>query len=92
MGKLLPFLDHDDLPPTNNRGEQEMRKPVLTRKVCQQNRSKIGAETHALLLSLFRTAELRGHEPLAFLRTLTDAAIAGEPLAFICPAPVAEAA
>ena len=91
-GELLTFLDHDDLPPTNNRGEQEMLKPVLTRKVCQQNRSEAGAETHALLLSLFRTAELRGHEPLTFLRTLTEAAIAGEPLEFICPAPAAQAA
>jgi len=91
-GELLTFLDHDDLPPTNNQGEQEMRIPVQALKVCQQTCSEAGAETHALLLSLFRTAELRGHEPLAFLRTLTEAAIAGEPLEFIYPAPAAEAA
>lgn len=69
----------------HNRGEQEMRNPVLARKVCQQNRSAAGAETHALLLSLFRTAELQGHEPLAFLRQLTEAAIAGQPLELIRP-------
>ena len=75
-GDLLTFLDHNHLPPTNNCGEQEMRNPVLTRKVCQQNRSDAGAETHALLLSLGRTAELQGHQPLAFLRQLIEAAIA----------------
>lgn len=91
-GELLTFLDHDDLPPTNNRGEQEMRNPVLARKVCQQNRSEVGAATHALLLSLFRTAELQGHEPLAFLRQLTEAAIAGQPLELIHPAATAQAA
>jgi len=91
-GELLTFLDHDDLPPTNNRGEQEMRNPVLARKVCQQNRSEVGAATHALLLSLFRTAELQGHEPLAFLRQLTEAAIAGQPLELIPPAATAQAA
>lgn len=91
-GELLTFLDHDDLPPTNNRGEQEMRTPVMTRKVCQHNRSEAGAETHALLLSLFRTAELRGHDPLTFLRQLTEAAIAGKPIAFVDPTPVAQAA
>jgi len=91
-GELLTFLDHDRLPPTHNRGEQEMRNPVLTRKVCQQNRSGAGPETHAVLLPLLRTAELRGHEPLVFLRRLTKAAIAGEPLELICPVPIAEAA
>lgn len=69
-----------------------MHNPVLTRKVCQQNRSEAGAETHALLLSLFHTAELQGNERLSFLRQLTEATIAGEPLESIGPAPVAEAA
>lgn len=91
-GELLTFLDHDDLPPTNNRAEQEMRIPVLTRKVCQQNRSEAGAQTHALLLSLFRTAELQGHAPLEFARRLTEAAIAGRPIELVSPSPAPKAA
>lgn len=65
---------------------------MLTRKVSQQNRSEAGAETHALLLSLFRTAELQGHEPLAFVCRLIEAAIAGKPLELIHFAPAAQAA
>jgi len=66
--------------------------PVFARKVYQQNCSAAGAETHALLLSLFRTSELQGHEPLDFLRQITEAAIAGQPLELIRPAATAQAA
>ena len=37
-----------------------------------------GAKTHAILLSLFRTAELQGHQPVNFAISLTKAAIAGQ--------------
>ena len=54
-----------------------MRKSVVARKICQQNRSIRGAKTHAILLSLFRTAELQGHQPVDYVISLTKAAIAG---------------
>lgn len=85
-GELLTFLDHEGVPPTNNLAEQQMRKPVMARKICQQNRSERGAKTHAILLSLFRTAELQGHQPVDYVITLTKAAIAGNPLQ-LAPAP-----
>lgn len=78
-GELLTFLNHAAVPPTNNFAEQQMRKPVTARKVCQQNRSERGARAHAILLSLFRTAELQGKHPVAFVIELTQAAIAGQP-------------
>ncbi len=78
-GELLTFLDHEGVAPTNNHAERQMRKPVVARKVCQQNRSERGAKTHAILLSLFRTAELQGHQPVNFVISLTKAAIAGRP-------------
>lgn len=85
-GELLTFLDHEGVPPTNNLAEQQMRKPVMARKICQQNRSERGAKTHAILLSLFRTAELQGHQPIDYVITLTKAAIEGNPLQ-LAPAP-----
>ena len=41
-----------------------MRKPVLTRKLSQQNRSEQGAKTHAFLMPLFCSAELQGETPI----------------------------
>ena len=62
--ELFTFLDHENVSPYNNHAEQQMRKPVLTRKVSQQNRSDQGAKTQAILMSLFRTAELQGKNPV----------------------------
>lgn len=91
-GELLTFLDHEGVPPTNNFAEQQMRKPVVARKVCQQNRSERGAKTHAILLSLFRTAELQGHQPVDYVIALTKAAIAGNPLQLISEPAMKDAA
>ena len=62
--ELFTFLEHENVSPYNNHGEQQMRKPVLTRKVSQQNRSQEGAVTQAILMTLFRTAELQGNNPV----------------------------
>lgn len=62
--ELFTFLEYDGVSPYNNHAEQQMRKPVLTRKVSQQNRSDQGAKTQAILMSLFRTAELQGQNPI----------------------------
>jgi hypothetical protein len=43
--ELFTFLEYPDVSPYNNHAEQQMRKPVLTRKVSQQNRSEDGAKT-----------------------------------------------
>jgi len=91
-GELLTFLDHQAIVPTNNFAEQQIRKPVAARKICQQNRSTTGAHTHAVLLSLLRTAELQGHPPVEFLITLTKAAIAGRPLSIIAEPALPQAA
>ena len=62
--ELFTFLDYEGVSPYNNHAEQQMRKPVLTRKVSQQNRSEQGAKTQAILMSLFRSAELKGENPV----------------------------
>jgi hypothetical protein len=41
-----------------------MGKAVLCRKISQQNRSESGAVTQAVLMTLFRTAELQNQNPV----------------------------
>jgi transposase len=68
--ELFTFLEYENVSPYNNHAEQQMRKPVLTRKVSQQNRSEQGAKTHAVLMSLFRSAELQGKNPVETILSL----------------------
>jgi len=74
--ELFTFLDHENVSPYNNHAEQQMRKPVLTRKVSQQNRSDQGAKTQAILMSLFRTAELQGRNPVEMVLSMAKSTIA----------------
>ena len=53
-----------------------MRKPVLTKKVSQQNRSEQGAKTQAILMTLFRSAELQGKNPVEAILSIAKDAIA----------------
>ncbi|MEJ2724963.1 MAG: IS66 family transposase [Deltaproteobacteria bacterium] len=73
--ELFTFLEHENVSPYNNHAEQQMRKPVLTRKVSQQNRSAQGAKTQAVLMSLFRTAELQGQNPIEAVLSLAKSFI-----------------
>jgi hypothetical protein len=75
QAELFTFLEHENVSPYNNHAEQQMRKPVLTRKVSQQNRSAQGAKTQAILMSLFRTAELQGQNPIEAALSLAKSAI-----------------
>ncbi|MBI5863855.1 MAG: hypothetical protein HZB38_04990 [Planctomycetes bacterium] len=46
-----------------------MRPAVVLRKNSQSNRSDRGATTQAVLMSVYRTLKLRGHDPLQTLET-----------------------
>ena len=59
------FLDTPGVDPTNNRAERMIRPAVIARKNIQGNRSEQGAATQAVLMTVFRTLKLRGHDPLA---------------------------
>jgi len=76
-GELFTFLDHEGVSPYNNHAEQQMRTAVHTRKVCQQNRSLNGAKTHAILMTLFRSAQLQGLNPMEYVLQLAKASITG---------------
>lgn len=86
--EMLTFLDHENVSPYNNYGEQQMRPAVLTRKVSQQNRSKDGAKAHAILMSLFRSAELQGSNPVQYVLELAKRSITGKVADIIREVPV----
>jgi hypothetical protein len=73
--ELFTFLEFPEVCPYNNHAEQQMRKPVLVRKVSQQNRSDEGAKTQAVLMSLFRSAELQGQNPIETILDMAKMAI-----------------
>lgn len=73
--ELFTFLEHPEVSPYNNHAEQQMRKPVLTRKVSQQNRSENAAKTQSILMSLFRSAELQGLNPVETILRLAQSTL-----------------
>jgi hypothetical protein len=56
--------------PYNNYGEQQMRQPAINRKISHQNRSDRGAKTQAILMTLFRSAELQDLNPVEAILTI----------------------
>jgi hypothetical protein len=75
--ELFTFPDHPEVPFDNNHGERQIRPAVIARKNSYANGSEDGAETQAILMSVFRTPKQRGHNPVsavsdavrAYLRT-----------------------
>jgi transposase-like protein len=63
--ELFTFLDHADVPPDNNHAEREIRPAVIARKNSYANGSADGAETQAVLMSVFRTLKQRGRNPVS---------------------------
>lgn len=61
---LFTFLDIDGVPFENNLAERAVRPAVIIRKNSYCNRSERGADTQAVLMSIYRTIEQRGHDPL----------------------------
>jgi transposase len=61
---LLTFLDKPDVPFDNNHAERAIRPAVMIRKNSFGNRSDRGADTQAVLMSVYRTLQQRGHAPL----------------------------
>jgi len=87
--ELLTFLERENVDATNNHGERTIRPAVVMSKSYGGNRSEAGAETQATLMSVFRTLEMRGIDPLDWLeRRIRDRLAHGTPLTL--PAPEAE--
>ena len=54
---LLTFLDEADVPFDNNHAERAIRPAVMIRKNSFGNRSDRGADTQAVLMSVYRTLQ-----------------------------------
>jgi len=63
--ELFTFLDRPEADWNNNFAERQIRPAVILRKNSQCNRSQRGAATQAILMSVYRTLKLRGHDPRA---------------------------
>jgi len=61
---LFTFLDEPEVPFDNNHAERAIRPAVMIRKNSFGNRSDRGADTQAVLMSVYRTLQQRGHAPL----------------------------
>jgi transposase len=58
---LYVFLQRDDVEPTNNSSERDLRPSVIHRKVIGAFRSAWGAEASAIRTSILTTARKQGH-------------------------------
>jgi transposase len=63
--ELFTFLEHPEVPADNNHAERQIRPAVIARKNSYANGSEDGAETQAILMSVFRTLKQRGHNPVS---------------------------
>jgi transposase len=78
--EIFTFLLHD-VPANNNHAERQIRFAVIMRKNYFGNRSMRGADTQAILMSIFRTCHLRNIDPISTLADSVAAAIrSGSPL------------
>jgi transposase len=64
---LLTFLDQPGVPFDNNHAEREVRPAVIIRKNSYGNRSEVGADAQAVLMTIFRTLKKRGHQPMQII-------------------------
>ena len=62
---LLTFVEHEDVPSSNNRAEREIRPAVLMRKASYGSGSDRGAATRSVLMTIYRTLKQRGLDALA---------------------------
>lgn len=66
---LFTFLDRVEVPFDNNHAERQIRPAVIIRKNSLCNRSDEGAHAQAVLMSVYRTLRLRGHDPTKTIAT-----------------------
>ena len=79
--EIFTFLLHPHVEADNNHAERQIRFAVIMRKNYFGNRSMRGADTQAILMSIFRTCHLRKIDPISTLADSVAAAIrSGSPL------------
>jgi len=79
--ELFTFLLHPHVAADNNHAERQIRFAVIMRKNYFGNRSMRGADTQAILMSIFRTCHLRNIDPITtFADSIAAAIRSGSPL------------
>ena len=68
--RLLLFLEHPEVEPTNNRAERILRPAVIARKVSQCSKNQRGADAYARLKTIVETAKRRGMDTIEALTAL----------------------
>lgn len=64
---LFTFLTQDGVDPTNNRAERDLRPAVVVRKTGGCNKTKKGADTHAVNTSVIATAKKNGQNLVLYI-------------------------
>ena len=64
-GRLVLFLERPEIEPTNNRAERGLRPAVIARKVSHCSKNERGAQTYAVMKTLFTTLRLRCKDTVA---------------------------
>ena len=67
------FLNHADIPLTNNAAERDLRGAVIMRKICYGTSSDRGDKFRSRLLSLVETCKKRGKSPFKVLTEIMTA-------------------
>lgn len=67
---LFTFLEQLAAEPTNNRAERALRPAVITRKTGACNKTRRGADTHAVLSSILATARQQGRNSVSVVADL----------------------
>ena len=70
--KLKLFLEHPEIPLSNNAAERALRCAVIGRHNFQGTRSKRGELVTAMLYTIFETARLRGFEGREYLMAIAQ--------------------
>ena len=81
------FMFEDDVEPTNNHSEQQMRLCVIDRKITQGTRSEKGQRYHERMWTAIATCRKQNRSFFEFLRTSIEATIAGRPAPSLLNAP-----
>lgn len=67
QNELFTFLEHPEVTADNNHAERMIRPAVIARKNSYCNRSHKGAQTQAIMMSIFRTLHLQKKDTIVIL-------------------------
>ncbi len=64
---VIAFVEHPELPPTNNEAERALRHAVIGRRISYGTRTNEGSLAYSSLLSVIETCRLRNINPWTYI-------------------------